>query len=203
MSVNDGLFRLLYVCVGNVCRSVLAERMTRLELDRGSPCAGRFRVGSAGTRGLEQAPMHPFTARLLADRAADVSGFTARRLTADLVAGADLVLTATVRERDDVLGVVPSAIRRTFTIKEFARLTARSQVTDADPVARARLVVADALRWRGRVPSTLDGDPQPDDILDPDRTVEAFAACAAVVERAVRTIVPALCGSALTGARDA
>jgi protein-tyrosine phosphatase len=193
----DAQFRLLYVCVGNVCRSVLAERMTRHELDRGSPFPARFCVGSAGTRGLDRAPMHPYTERLLADRAADTSGFVARRLTPNLVDHADLVLTATVRERDDVLGLVPTAIRRTFTIKEFARLGGKGvQRHEADPVERARLVVVDALRWRGRVMSTVDGD----DIPDPDRTVEAFAACAATVDRAVRAIVPALCGP---GAGDA
>jgi protein-tyrosine-phosphatase len=84
---------------------------------------------------------------------------------------------------------VPTAIRRTFTIKEFARL-ARG-VRDADPVQNARMVVVDALRRRGQVRSTVDGD----DIPDPDRTVEAFEACAATVDRAVRAIVPALCGS--------
>ncbi|WP_432837681.1 low molecular weight phosphatase family protein [Dactylosporangium sp. CA-092794] len=193
-------FRLLYVCVGNVCRSVLAERMTRRELERNAPFAGLFRVGSAGTRCRGSRPMHPYTARLLADRTADTSGFAARRLTAELVRHTDLVLTATVRERDDVLGLLPAAIRRTFTIKEFARLVARAadagDYRPADPVERARQIVVDALRWRGRVPYRVDGDPLPDDIPDPDRTVEAFQACAATVDRAVQAIVPALCGPA-------
>ncbi len=179
--------------------------MTRRELDRGSSYAARFCVGSAaGTRGHDRAPMHPYAERLLADRAADSSGFAARRLTATLVVRADLVLTATCRERDDVLGLVPTAIRRTFTIKEFARLVSRPGDSlahhPADPVERARQVVVDALRRRGRLPGTVDGDPLPDDIPDPDRTVEAFQACAATVDRAVRAIVPALCGP---GAGDA
>jgi protein-tyrosine phosphatase len=184
----DAQFRLLYVCVGNVCRSVLAERMTRHELGVLHPA--RFCVASAGTRGLARAPMHPYTEHLLADRAADTSGFAARRLTPTLIAHADLVLTATVRERDDVLALVPTAIRRTFTITEFAPLAARSGHAEKDPVEHARKVVIDALRRRGQVRSTVDGD----DIPDPDRTVEAFSACAATVERAVRAIVPALCG---------
>jgi len=187
MSV-DAQFRLLYVCVGNVCRSVLAERLTRHELGELHPA--RFCVASAGTRGLDRAPMHPYTERLLAERAADTSGFAARRLTATLVDQADLVLTATVRERDDVLALAPAAIRRTFTIKEFARLAVRGKAHEGDPVKRARQAVVDALRWRGPYRSTVDGD----DIPDPDRTVEAFSACAASVDRAVRAIVPALCG---------
>jgi protein-tyrosine phosphatase len=191
---GDAQFRLLYVCVGNVCRSVLAERMTRHALDRGAPWPDRFCVGSAGTRGLDRAPMHPYTEQLLADRAADTSGFAARRLTAALVTGADVVLTATTRERDDVLALVPTAIRRTFTIKEFARLVAGARPGGGggdDPVARARLLVVEALRGRGPVRSTGDGY----DIPDPDRTLEAFANCAATVDRAVRAIVPALCGT--------
>jgi protein-tyrosine phosphatase len=196
LSADAAQFRLLYVCVGNVCRSVLAERMTRHELDRGSPNPARFCVGSAGTRGLERAPMHPYTEQLLADRAADTSGFVARRLTPKLVDQADLVLTATTRERDDVLGLVPTAIRRTFTIKEFARLARHGGHDENDPVKRARLVVVDALRRRGQVPSTVDDY----DIPDPDRTVEAFEACATTVGRAVRAIVPALGGP---GAGDA
>lgn len=42
--------RLLVVCLGNICRSPLAEGALRARIDA-SPLAGRVRVDSAGTGG--------------------------------------------------------------------------------------------------------------------------------------------------------
>ena len=48
----------------------------------------------------------------------------AKQLTEAMVAAADLVLAATRDIRADIVRSVPSAVRRTFTVREFARLAA-------------------------------------------------------------------------------
>jgi protein-tyrosine phosphatase len=200
-------FHVLHVCVANICRSPLAERLTRREI------AGRpgFAVHSAGTRGLTGQPMHQHGADLLRAVGADPDGFVARRLTPDLLAHADLVLTATAVERDRAVAMLPAALRTTFTLLEFARLLAgvRSAASGgvgggvgaldltggvespADPVDRARALVTRARGMRGRVPYV---DPAADDVADPVRTPEGFRACHATIGPAVSTIVSALCG---------
>lgn len=186
-------FRILYVCVGNVCRSVLAERLTRRGLDaRLGSLAGLFHVASAGTEAAPGAVMHPYVRDVLGARSADCSGFASRRLTPELVAGSDLVLTATAAERDRAISLAPAALCRTFTIREFARLAGSGLVEDTpgNAVEHARRAVAAVHRLRGRVPYV---DPSGDDLADPDRTLAAFEACAGAIAESLDWVLAALC----------
>src|SRR4051812_22131637 len=92
--------RLLVVCHANLCRSPMIERLARQALAKrlGDPAGGgqvpTVEVTSAGTHAEPGWDMHPFAGEVLRERGADVTDFASRRLTAELVAGADLVLTA-------------------------------------------------------------------------------------------------------------
>jgi protein-tyrosine phosphatase len=184
-------FSILYVCVANVCRSVLAERLTRREAElRLGRHRDRLLVSSAGTCARPGDPMHPYTAATLEALGVDAGGSAARRLGPECVEAADLVLTATADQRDEVLGMLPVALRRTFTLLEFARLSAHlpgaEPVSPADFPDAARVVVATVAGTRGRT------QPADDDIPDPDRKLPAFRSCADVIAGAVRTVAAAL-----------
>ncbi|MET0496264.1 MAG: low molecular weight phosphatase family protein [Actinoplanes sp.] len=183
-------FSILHVCVGNICRSVMAERLTRLEVqNRFGARANRVQVSSAGTRAQPGAAMHPYTAAALRARGADPDHYAARRLAVDLIADADVILTATATERDDVLSMAPGALDRTFTLLEFARLAVHLPPAGPSERFQPRAVVSTALgmRWR-----TTPGTRGSDDIVDPRRTPEAFHQCAAVVADALRRTMAAL-----------
>jgi protein-tyrosine phosphatase len=186
-------FRILYVCVANACRSVLAERLTRHGIDAllGS-LAGLFQTGSAGTEAAPGAAMHPYVRHVLGARGADCAGFASRRLTAGLVAGSDLVLTATAAERDRAISLAPAALCRTFTIREFARLAGSGLVEDApgNAVERARTAVAAVHGLRGRMPYV---DPSTDDLADPAPTRDAFEACAVSIAASLEPVLAVLC----------
>ncbi len=202
-------FRVLYVCAGNLCRSVLAERLARRALRvRPGGYAGRFQVTSAGIRAVTGQPAHPYTLATLARSGADTDGFVARRLTPALVRDSDLVLTATVRHRDHVVSLLPAASRRTFTILEFARIAASvpagaARDTSAlatgtpagpaqptDVTGYARRIVDTVATLRGQVAYVA---PAADDIADPPRRPAAFRACARDVGLAVEATIAALC----------
>ncbi|HEY6934477.1 MAG TPA: adenylyl-sulfate kinase, partial [Marmoricola sp.] len=110
-------FRVLFVCIGNVCRSPFGERLLAARL-AGADVA----VSSAGVAAMVGAPMSPEAAAELEQYGATADGFTARQLTPAMVRDADLVLTATRELRSRVLAETPSALRRTFTVLEFAAL---------------------------------------------------------------------------------
>jgi protein-tyrosine phosphatase len=201
-------FHILYVCVANICRSPMAESLTRQEIgERLGPATPAFVVSSAGTRGHAGAPMHHHGADVLRSVGVDPDGFVARVLTADLLRDADLVLTATATERDQAVALLPAALSRTFTLLEFARLLAGVPADPGDPTGgptggpigdpaedpaeRARRTVAAARRMRGRIPYV---DPSFDDLTDPARTPEGFRQCLLSVAPAVRTIVAAVSG---------
>ncbi|MEV4247593.1 hypothetical protein AB0J63_29765 [Streptosporangium canum] len=144
-------FRILYVCTGNLCRSPLAERLTRSVL---GPCPA-LQVISAGTRAEPGRQMAERAQRVLVRLGGDPGGFVSRRLTSDLLAAADLVLTATTEHRaESVAGHLP-AVTRAFTIAEFGALAqavpAAAVVCHEDPVRRAHTLLAEVRALRGLV----------------------------------------------------
>lgn len=127
--MNEPAVRILTVCTGNICRSPVAERLLAARL------GDRAEVTSAGTRAVVGAPIDPGMASLL-DTAGEASGgFAARQLTATQIRDADLVLALTRAHRARILEEVPAALRRTFTLLEFARIVA-SPTCRAAPTAR-------------------------------------------------------------------
>jgi protein-tyrosine phosphatase len=110
-------FEILVVCTANQCRSPLAEQLFRAELAPPS-----FQVASAGVRALDGAEMEPLAAAELRRLGGDPETFRSRQLHASYVESADLVLTATRDLRAEVLAAQPHALRRTFTLLEFADL---------------------------------------------------------------------------------
>ncbi|WP_405085632.1 hypothetical protein [Microbispora sp. NBC_01389] len=148
---DPGRFRILFVCTGNICRSAMAERLALAALGPGSPIL----VGSAGTRAAEGQPMSERARVELLRLGGDPSGFAARPLTAEAVAGADLVLGATREHRAAAVALCPVAARHAFTIAEFGAL-ARAVPTgrvpeDGDPAARARVLLEEVRALRGLV----------------------------------------------------
>lgn len=196
--MTDAPFRVLHVCTGNICRSPIAEGLTRSGLQaRLGGGAERFLVESAGTWGHSGSPMEPHALTVLAALGVDGGAFRARELVAEHVVAADLVLAATREHRAAAVVLQPRAAARTFTLREFARLTAAvdpASLADGDPVERARALVRAAAAQRGLVPPA---SPRDDDVADPYHAPEtAFRACAALVQQALQGPLDLLAGPA-------
>jgi protein-tyrosine phosphatase len=190
-------FELLFVCHANLCRSPLAERLAGEAL-RATLRAGSegFAVASAGTHARDGRPMHPYAERVLTELGLDGAGFGSRTVTAPMLTRSHLVLTATREQRAHCVALAPVAVRRTFTLLQFARLASLvvpDKVAGVDPAERAEALLGEVLAVRGTaqpVPVALD------DLADPvGRPVESFRACArdihAAVSAVVRLIAPA------------
>ena len=166
--------RVLTVCLGNVCRSPLMERLLALRL----PGAV---VTSAGLQGLTGRPIEPNASAELVRLGGNGEGFVARRLRPEYAEQADLILTATVPIRSAVLEEVPSALRRTFTLLELAALSRQAPgVRGRELIARAaahrRLAAGEAL-----------------DIVDPmGRSPEVHREAAAMIDSATADVAEAL-----------
>ncbi|GAA2895367.1 protein-tyrosine-phosphatase [Streptosporangium fragile] len=149
---RDGArFRILFVCTGNICRSPLAERLTRAAL---GPCPA-VQVISAGTHADPGLEMAERARRTLVRLGGDPTGFGSRPLTSELVAAADLVLGATREHRAQAVARHLAAAARTFTIAEFGALAGAVPPADVlrhtDPARRARALVDEARALRGLV----------------------------------------------------
>ena len=161
---------ILTVCTGNVCRSPLIERLLRRSLDEAYG-PGVVQVHSAGTGALVDSAMDEQSAQILTDLGGDHAGFVARWLEPEMVAGADLVLTATREHRHTVMQHAPRALRRSFTVRELAHLVQDLDTADLplDPLERIEAVTRHAAAHRGDVAGL---DPAELDIVDPYRRSE-------------------------------
>src|SRR5690349_9488773 len=73
-------FRVLFVCIGNVCRSPVGERLLAARLP-----ADRFEVGSAGVGAMVGYAMSKYAAAELEGYGGSSTGFAARQLTPELI----------------------------------------------------------------------------------------------------------------------
>ncbi len=165
--------RILTVCTGNICRSPVAERLLQAGLDRMKP--GAFEVESAGTRAMVGEPVQPSSADIIRSYGGTPDGFAARQLTPTILRDTDLVLTMAAHHRGEALQMDASLLRRTFTIREFARMLrvleqrgSTQRDGTADPAVDLRSF------WR-ELPAraaavrhlTLALDASEDDVVDP------------------------------------
>jgi protein-tyrosine phosphatase len=182
--VTDRAFTILCVCTGNVARSPAAERLLAHAL------GSSVRVSSAGTHALVGQGFSPPMDVLVAETGADTSGFAAREVTPAILREADLVLGLTREHRALTVDLAPATVRRSFTLREYARLL-RSIEPDLLPQgtpgerARASVPLAGARRRRAGAAE--------DDVGDPYRRGEvAYATAFAEISRAVRDIAELL-----------
>lgn len=190
--------RILVVCTGNICRSPFIERLLQHELDaRQGVSEPAVLVHSAGTRALTGSAMDAQAVAQLVAHGGDPAGFIARDLTPDLIAGSDLVLTATRSHRGAVAAMHPKVMRQVFTFRDFADLVAgvegpNPDVFQRDPRAWVRQVTEVAAASRGLNPPL---EPDLADIVDPFRREdEVFATMAQQIVGSMPAVVRALVG---------
>lgn len=176
--------RVLAVCTANISRSPAVERLLRRHL------GDAVQVGSAGVIALVGEPIDPPVADWLRARSAETAGFAARQLDEEMVRAADLVLALTREHRSRVLGLVPAAVRRTFTLRELARVVTSLDLTDLPTSLpegdRLRAVIQRAIVGRALAPRAAEGG---DDVPDPyGYGPEAYARSLNLIEQAVAVI---------------
>ncbi len=173
----------------------MAEWMARHKLEQafGRRVAYEVRVLSAGTHASATGAMHPGTARILEERGITVGGFTSTPVTAQLIDGTDLVLTAAREQRALCVSLLPRSAPKVFTLRQFARSAgALPRPLDqelASPASRLQALLEQVTRNRSRMqPVSADAD----DLIDPVRgPLAAFRACSRTVEENLDTIIGA------------
>ncbi len=184
--------RILAVCTANISRSPAVERLLRAGLD------GTVLVGSAGVAALVGAPIDPPVAGFLRDHGAETTGFAARQVDEAMVTASDLVLALTAAHRAQVLELAPSAVRRTFTLREFARVLESLDLSalppELSPGDRLRAILPLATTGRALARRTQTGG---DDVPDPyGRGAAAYTHSLALIAEATDVIVRAATATA-------
>lgn len=164
---------ILTVCTGNICRSPMGEVLLRARL---APLG--VRVHSGGTHALvghEMTDQAQQLAVALGSTQADAAAHRARYLVEPMLRESDLILAMAREHRSHSVQMVPAVLKRTFTVREFARLSAgltdadARQAADAagdDPGARLQAVARAVAEQRGLAVRAAAED---DDVIDPYR----------------------------------
>ncbi len=129
------LERVLMVCVGNICRSPMAEALAAARL-AGRPGA---RVSSAGLSALVGEPADPTARELMAERGLDISAHRGRQLTPEMMAGYELVLVMEKGHEAAVEEMNPAMRGRVHRIGKFGGFDV------PDPFRRDRAAFESAL----------------------------------------------------------
>ncbi|KQY51320.1 low molecular weight protein-tyrosine-phosphatase [Lysobacter sp. Root494] len=123
--------RLLVVCLGNICRSPMAEGMLRARIEA-SPLAGQVILDSVGTGNWHAGePPDPRAITTAARHGVDISGLRARQLSRDDYSRHDWLLCADRDNLRDVRARGPAeAHSRCALLLEWAGMAADTDVRD-------------------------------------------------------------------------
>jgi protein-tyrosine phosphatase len=178
---------ILALCTGNICRSPMAVGFLRQRLaDR----ALEATITSAGLITQGQPASNP-AVEVLAQRGIDLRAHSSRKLAAQHVAEADLVLAMARRHLREAVVLHPSAFPKTYTIKELVRR--------GDEVG-GRLVGERLDEWlarlhEGRTARDHMGDDEADDVRDPiGEPLAVYEDVAAELEDLVDRVVDLIWG---------
>lgn len=184
------MLSVLLVCTGNICRSPLAEGFLVERSER--LFDGAIRVRSAGTWARRASPPMTESIQAAAERGVDISAATSSPLVADMVGDADLVLTMTAEQRDEVLGLAPDARDRTFTLKEAVALFAAMPPAPTNEHSALSSRIADAARLRETGSVVVDDE----DVSDPlGMSIDTYRAVAWEIESLIDALVGGLFGA--------
>ncbi len=139
----------LVVCIGNICRSPVGERL----LARALP---GLQVGSAGLQAVRGAPADAAMTRAALAQGLSLDGHVARQFTEDLARGADLILVMEQPHRQTIARKWPALMGRTMLFGQWLDAPARDvpdPYLQPDAVHRAVLAQLEqaAQQWAQRL----------------------------------------------------
>ncbi len=110
-------FRILFVCLGNICRSPFAGRYVQTRLQAlGRPA---IKVRSAGLSAVPGREADALAVRVAKDLGVDLSGHRAQAVCRELVQQSDLIAVMEWEHRVRLLAAYPEAAKKTLLLGVF------------------------------------------------------------------------------------
>ncbi len=114
--------RVLFVCTGNTCRSIMAQYLLRLYLKKRRPqIAEKIEVLSCGVHAQEGFRPSEEVVELLLKEGINVSEHTSKRISRYLIRSSDIIIVMERRHREAVIGMENLALPRIFLMGNFLK----------------------------------------------------------------------------------
>jgi protein-tyrosine phosphatase len=110
----------LFVCQGNLFRSVAAAAIFNEKLRRSESDWQQWRVESVGTWAMQDLSTTPEMVAVMAKRGLDVKSHRSRMVSAEILTGFALVLTMERGQKEALQIEFPFAAKRTYLLTEMA-----------------------------------------------------------------------------------
>ena len=107
---------ILVLCLGNICRSPIAEYLLK---DFSQKNHLNLNIDSAGITALVGWPAHELSVQIMQAQGIDMSAHRAKQVTAAHVNAADLILVMDDTQRHDLAKTFPQAAGKAFRLGEF------------------------------------------------------------------------------------
>jgi protein-tyrosine phosphatase len=106
----------LIICIGNICRSPIAEALLAVAVQKTHP---EVVVSSAGLGALVGRPADPMSQELMTARGIDISAHRARQISPELVFNSDLILTMSTEQTRQLEQQYPGACGRVHRLGKW------------------------------------------------------------------------------------
>jgi len=131
MRAND-VRKVLVVCTGNSCRSILAEAYFRKRIEEEGL---KIEVRSAGTGAANGYPPADETVTTLQEEGISSANLFSKSVTEDLINWADIILVMEPIHKARIMDMVPGSGRKVFFLAEYDREA--QEISIPDPIGRS------------------------------------------------------------------